>query len=290
MKILISIITVIYFSVRAQSFIIHDTHAHGLAGIAGGSFYDALSGSYNPASLGKIDAPDFAFFYTNYFPEHTLIAGGIAFPLKGYGGISIGYFRNSIIDGEQGDVTFRTHYINIGYGREIFKNLHVGINGIYYKLMFLNLSNYPDFTEQAEALDFALFYSSFTSVFILDNVSVGIIGKHLLQVYDEEALLKETRFIAEKKVDISRSVITLLFNYRYGQPVATGWEEDFIYGLDYAYQQFYLSTGYCTSNKYIAFGGGVYISKFTLGYSYGKFNYQSDNFSPHHTLSFTVHL
>ena len=127
---------------------------------------------------------------------------------------------------------------------------------------------------------FGIQYSPQLNNYILKNSSLGIVIDNLikpaLKLYREkEYLPREYRIVAEKKIILENTVITLIGNYtRFEQKIYAN-KNKVHFGCEYAYKSILLWGGF-KGNKY-TFGCGLKIYSFLLSYGYGKSELQSNN-------------
>ena len=253
--------------------------------------FDATAIYWNPAGMEYIQNKSFSFFYTNLLAGAHYNFVGYVHPTINFGTIGLGAMRIGVGDIKEtdnynvpnGTFSHSESQFLLSYAKQLPFHFSAGISIKLHHWSML------EFTDTGVGADLGFLYKPDFSSVVLQNISIGLNIKNLLQPRlkpreGTDVHPMNMKFGIAKPVSINEwgSELTFFLDFEQG-----GGHTSFKYhlGTEYVFHdRAMLRLG--MNNSQLAFGAGVAYSMFQLDYSYGKFSDHELNAS--HRISFSI--
>ncbi|MGH7599161.1 MAG: PorV/PorQ family protein [bacterium] len=248
-------------------------HSLALGRSAVASPHDALSSSWNPASITGLEKKTATVFLSKlpFISDAILSSYGLVIPTQKYGSFGVSFFHFGVggitardNDGQAiGTFSSKHDHLLFTYGRTFANALAVGFNVKFVEQSLAGL----DAVSENPGIDFGMLYRLPGSQPLLKNLTMGIaidnLAKPALKLSRQrEALPRETRLMAEKEWRIGNGELTLLSNLAFPETVASRLH----WGMEYSYKSaIALRSGY-DGNRFSA-GAGVKFKALIIDYA-----------------------
>ncbi len=198
--------------------------AHGLSlgRSAIASPHDALSNSWNPASMTRLEKITITAFYSRLLSDALSSNVGIVMPTYRYGYFGVSFFQTRIkeinirnISGQKSGeyLSYKNNHLLFIYGRNFSNAVAAGFSLKFVAQNFFGHSS----TLENPGVDFGFLYYFKSSHQLLRKLSVGIAVDNLVKptlklAEKRETLPYEVRFMTEKELRVGDGKLTLLSN------------------------------------------------------------------------------
>lgn len=226
------------------------------------SSHDALSISWNPASVAKLKKITATVFYSKFNFDVVNSSYGIVIPSRRYGNFGFSFFRIDIdeitLRDEVGETqkkgSYRHSHLLFTYGRDLLERLAIGLNVKFVEQNFAGMSA----TLENPGIDLGMSYHFSNTQIFLKNFVVGFAIDNFVKPslnFDSfsQALPREARVIAEKTFELGDGKLTLVSNVGFSKYNFTQTKTQFHGGIEYSHQSI------------LALRAGLYESQFSAG-------------------------
>jgi hypothetical protein len=209
--------------------------------------HDALSSSWNPASIAGLENKTATVFFSKppFIADAILSSYGLVIPTRKFGSFGVSFFHVGIggiiardINGDAtGTFPYKHDHLLFTYGRTFANNLATGFNVKFVEQSMAGLNA----VLENPGIDFGMLYRLPGSQPFLKNLTVGIaidnLAKPALKLSRQrEALPRETRLMAEKELDLGEGKLTVLSNLAFPEPAFSRDRTRLHWGVEYAYK------------------------------------------------------
>lgn len=262
--------------------------AHGLAlgKSAVASPHDALSGSWNPASITGLKKSTATVFFSRLpFPNDAILSSyGLVIPTRKYGyfGVSFfhlgfgGIFTRDELGQTTGKISYKNNHLLFTYGRAFSNALAVGFNVKFVEQSLAGLNA----VLENPGIDFGMLYRFPGSHPFLKNLTMGIAIDNLVKPalklsHQSEALPRETRLMAEKALSLGEGKLTVLSNLAFPEPSFSRDRTRLHWGVEYAYKSA-MTLRLGVNNSRFNAGAGLKFKGLIVDYALSEWQEGSD--------------